>query len=93
MLAGAVSSDSRVVAMLENSGNLILHSLRPSDKGGIGPSGEPVVLKKVLAKHNNALISDTSMRFYFNEDKKRLCLFAVDVEGRIFRNTFLGVDY
>jgi hypothetical protein len=90
MIAGAVSADGRIAAMLESSGTLILHALEPSENGGICPSGQPVVFKKVLGKHNNALLSNTSIRFHFNEDSKRLCLFAVDIEGRIFRNTILG---
>lgn len=90
MIAGAVSADGRIAAMLENSGNLVIHALRPSEKGGICPSGEPVVFKKVLGKHNNALLSNTSLRFHFSEDNKQLCLFAVDIEGRIFRSRFLN---
>jgi hypothetical protein len=88
IIAGAVSTHGNVVAMLENTGNLILCSLARSENGGICPSGEVKVLKSILSKHKNSLLSSTSLRFHHDKDNKRVYLFAVDIKGKVIRIGF-----
>lgn len=92
IIAGGVSTQGNVVAMLENTGNLILSSLAHNDSGGICPSGEIVTLKNILSKHTNSLVSSTSVRFHLDEDNKHVYLFAVDIKGKVARIRFASRD-
>jgi hypothetical protein len=92
IIAGAVSTHGNVVAMLENTGNLILCSLARSDNGGICPSGEIKVLKSILSKHKNSLLSSTSLRFHLDKDNQHVYLFAVDIKGKVVRIGFASRD-
>jgi hypothetical protein len=91
-IAGAVSAHGNLVAMLENTGKLILCSLAPSSKGGICPSGTPVILNKMLSQHKNSLMSTTSMRFHLDKGKMHLHLYAVDIKGKVIRKSFASCD-
>jgi hypothetical protein len=88
ILAGAVSSRINVAAMLEDSGNLLLYSLTSDPDWGIRPLGSHVVIKNAVSKHNKSLMSSTSVRFCFDEDKRISYLVATDIKGVICRKTF-----
>ena|SRR5436190_11856990 len=86
ILAGAVSVNGYLVAMLENTGILHLFSLTSREGGGLRTAGSPVVLTKKLWKGKMSLISTTSLRFHV--DKTVLYLLAVHFDGTVIRKRF-----
>lgn len=59
--------------------------LTPSEKGGLCPSGEPVILKNLLRKYGSS-ISNSCLRFHVDAEGRNW-LFAVDVYGKVVRCT------
>lgn len=86
ILAGAVSPSGHLVALLENTGILILFSLIPGEGGGLSPAGEPVVLTKRLWKGIMSSVSTACLRFC--QDGTSLYLLAVHIDGTMIIANF-----
>ncbi|MCJ1379436.1 hypothetical protein MMC17_002537 [Xylographa soralifera] len=83
IIAGAASPDGSIIALLEETGNILLMSLVAQDGGGLS-SLDPITLDVSLKSQKSA--SPTALRFC--EVDRRLCLIAVDPEGTVIRLYF-----
>ena len=83
IIAGAVSPDGSIIALLEETGNILLMSLVAQEGGGLSAL-EPITLDATLKRQTSA--SPTALRFC--EVERRLCLLAVDPEGTVIRLDF-----
>ncbi|MCJ1283639.1 hypothetical protein MMC26_002970 [Xylographa opegraphella] len=83
ILAGAASPDGSVIALLEESGNVLLMPLVAQDGGGLA-SLDPITLDSKLKSQKSA--SPTALRFCIRE--RRLCLLAVDPDGTVIKLLF-----
>jgi hypothetical protein len=82
IVAGAGSSDGKVVALLNQKGQIKLFSLNAKTDGGLYSAlEEPVVLEKRLAAQT--VVSRGCLRFQSQDG--RLFLFAVDLQGKVIR--------
>src|SRR6266487_1927326 len=77
ILTEAASPNGHLVALLENTGTLILFRLTPSRDEDLHPAREPVSLRKTLWKREISSISTSSLQLINNTNS--LCLFAVHV--------------
>ncbi|KAI9805098.1 MAG: hypothetical protein M1825_000932 [Sarcosagium campestre] len=84
IIMGAASCPGKIVALLEDTGKLMLLSLAPGKHGGLWSAMDrPVQVEHRLSEQEKS--SATSIRFHYNECDRRLELFAVDNEGIIIR--------
>ena len=83
IIAGATSLDGTVIALLEETGRILLMSLVAEDGGGLS-SQDPICLDKQLKSRKK--VSPTALRFC--EVDRRLCLVAVDPQGIVIRQYF-----
>jgi hypothetical protein len=82
IVAGAGSSDGKVVALRNQKGQIKLFSLNAKTDGGLYSAlEEPVVLKERLAAET--VVSSGCLRFQSQDG--RLFLFAVDLQGKVIR--------
>ena len=85
IVAGAASPDGSIIALLEETGRILLMPLVAQDGGGLS-SLDPVTLDAKLKTQRSA--SPTTLRFC--EVDRRLCLVAVDPDGTVIRLYFQG---
>ncbi|MCJ1436360.1 hypothetical protein MMC27_005739 [Xylographa pallens] len=83
IIAGAVSPDGSVIALLEETGRILLMPLVAQEGGGLSAL-DPIALDKRLRSQKSA--SPTALRFCMVE--RRLCLVAVDPDGTVIRLPF-----
>ena len=83
IIAGAASPDGSVIALLEETGKILLMPLVAQDGGGLAAL-DPIVLDARLKSQNSA--SPTALRFC--EVERRVCLVAVDPDGTVIRLHF-----
>ena len=83
ILTGAVSPSSNLIALLEETGRVLLMPLVAEASGGLS-SEDPVFLDVRLAEQQKA--SSTSLRFC--HVGHNLCLVGVDTKGTIIRKYF-----
>ena len=83
IIAGAASPDGSVIALLEETGRILLMPLVAQEGGGLS-SLDPITLDVPLKSQKSA--SPTALRFC--EVERRLCLLAVDPEGTVVRLHF-----
>ena len=83
IIAGAASPDGTIIALLEETGRILLMPLVAQDGGGLS-SLDPISLDKKLKSQKSA--SPTAMRFC--EVDRSLCLVAVDPKGTVVRQHF-----
>jgi hypothetical protein len=82
IVAGAASSDGKVVALLNQKGQIKLFTLNAKTGGGLHSAlEEPVALKTRLAAQTTA--SSGCLRFQSQGGK--LFLFAVDLHGKVIK--------
>ena len=82
ILAGAVSFDGSVVALLEGSGKIIMLPVNANTHGGLGTYGSPTILECTLSNHaRRKKVSPTCLRFCKSERGQYLV--AVDVKGNV----------
>ncbi|MCJ1398285.1 hypothetical protein MMC11_001482 [Xylographa trunciseda] len=83
IIAGAVSPDGTVIALLEETGKILLMPLVAEDGGGLS-SLDPITVDTRL--HAQSSASPTALRFCQLDG--HLCLVAVDPQGTVLRLTF-----
>ncbi|MCJ1380356.1 hypothetical protein MMC17_003459 [Xylographa soralifera] len=83
MIAGAASSTGRTIALLEETGKVVIMPLSPQDCRGL-EERNATVLNKQLAKQRDT--SPTSIRFC--ESNQQLYLVAVDTGGSVIKKRF-----
>ena len=88
ILTGAVSPSSNLIALLEETGRVLLMPLVAEASGGLS-SEDPVFLDVGLAEQQKA--SSTSLRFC--QVGQNLCLVGVDTKGKIIRKYFEDVAH
>ena len=88
ILAGAVSPSSNLIALLEETGRVLLMPLVAEASGGLS-SEDPVFLDVRLAEQQKA--SSTSLRFC--QVGQKLCLVGVDTKGKFIRKYFEDVAH
>ncbi|KAH8679923.1 hypothetical protein BGZ60DRAFT_561433 [Tricladium varicosporioides] len=85
IVAGAISPDGKIVAMLEDNGALMLFPLTAKDSG-IGPGKNPIYVGRpyTLFENGDGPTSSTTLRFIKSSDGT-LYLYAVDNRGKLVR--------
>jgi hypothetical protein len=86
ILTGAATPNGDVVALLEQTGKVLLFPLGPGRDGGLVNSQEPIKLNKELSKQQKA--STTSLRFCTKGTNRQLHLYAIDTKGRVVWKSF-----
>lgn len=86
ILTGAATPNGDVVALLEETGKVLLFPLGPGKDGGLVSFQEPIKLDKELSKQQKA--STTSLRFCAKGPNRQLHLYAIDTKGRVVWKSF-----
>jgi hypothetical protein len=92
ILTGAISPRGNLVAMVESRGNnqgrLILMPVAVEEAGGLSTMDFTVLEKGTLAVQDNERIKISPTAVRFCQMDGRLCLVAVDIEGKVTKKTF-----
>ena len=86
IVMGAASPHGDIVALLEQTGKLWLFPTMEIKHGGYPSWEESTILEKRLCEQRRP--SNTCLRFHFRQDENRLCLYAVDVKGKVIKKSF-----
>ena len=84
MVAGAVSAEGNLAAMLAQSGDLIITPLTGGRDGGVGPSSS-FPYPRLLCEQQNPKGSTTSLRFVTQNDQT--LLLVADISGKLVKVT------
>jgi len=92
MVAGAVSAEGNLAAMLAQSGDLIITPLTGDCDGGVRPSpSRRFVYSGLLCERQNSLGSTTSLRFVPQNGQtqnEQTLLYVADISGKLVRIAF-----
>jgi hypothetical protein len=88
ILTGAATAHGDVVALLEETGAVLLFPLKPGKGGGLALPDfqKPIKLDKKLSKQRK--VSTTSLRFCVKGKNKQLHLYTIDTKGTVVWKSF-----
>jgi len=88
ILTGAASAYGDVVALLEETGTVLLFPLMPGKNGGLtlAHPQQPIKLDKKLSRQEK--VSTTSLRFCAKGRDRQLHLYAIDTKGKVVWKSF-----